>query len=366
MGCITIDPKDSNVLWLGTGENQSQRSVGFGDGVYKSTDAGRTWSNVGLRQSEHIARILVDPRNSSVVWVASQGPLWAPGGDRGLFKTTDSGKTWAPALQVSENTGIADIAFDPRNADVVYAASYQRRRHQGLLVGGGPESTIYRTTDSGKSWSKVDKGLPAVDRGRIAIAVSPQSRHGLRARRAAAKEAASSAPSIAPPARMSSYIVVDPQYYGDLSDPHHRDASCRRRAHQRHRGRREDVQADGVEHPRHHAIAFDPRDPQHLWISGDGGPTRPSTAGRRGTSNLPITRFYNITVDERPFCNVCGARRTTGRCAAIAHAGSGRHPHERLDRVGGGDGMQPRRAWRPALVSPRANARYQRLTSDRA
>jgi len=123
MGCITIDPNASNVVWLGTGENQSQRSVSFGDGVYKSTDGGKTWKNMGLRNSEHIAKILVDPRNSNVVYVASQGPLWSPGGDRGLFKTTDGGETWKAVLTISENTGVTDAVFDPRNPDVIYAAS---------------------------------------------------------------------------------------------------------------------------------------------------------------------------------------------------------------------------------------------------
>src|SRR5438128_106097 len=112
LGCVTIDPANSNVVWLGTGENQSQRAIGWGDGVYKSVDAGATWTNVGLPASEHIAKIVIDPRNSNVVFVASQGPLWSPGGDRGLFKTTDGGKTWKPILQVSENTGITDLVID--------------------------------------------------------------------------------------------------------------------------------------------------------------------------------------------------------------------------------------------------------------
>src|SRR5579862_736195 len=175
LGTVVVDPNNSNVVWLGTGENNAQRSIDFGDGVYKSTDAGRTWSNVGLKTSEHIAKILIDPRNSDVVYVAAQGPLWAPGGDRGLYKTTDGGKTWTAVLTISENTGVTDAAFDPRNPDVIYAASWQRRRHVGMALGGGPESGIFRSTDAGKTWTRLRAGLPTVNIGRIGLAVSPQN-----------------------------------------------------------------------------------------------------------------------------------------------------------------------------------------------
>jgi photosystem II stability/assembly factor-like uncharacterized protein len=149
--------------------------VSFGDGVYKSTDGGKTWKNMGLRNSEHIAKILVDPRNSNVVYVASQGPLWSPGGDRGLFKTTDGGETWKAVLTISENTGVTDAVFDPRNPDVIYAASYQRRRHTGLQIAGGPEAAIFKTINGGAAWTKLTNGIPQVDTGRIALGVSPQN-----------------------------------------------------------------------------------------------------------------------------------------------------------------------------------------------
>ena len=126
--CVAVDPKDSNVVWVGSGENASQRSAHFGDGVYKSTDAGKTWKNTGLKSSEHIGRILIDPRNSSAVYVASQGPLWSAGGERGLYKTTDGGATWNAVLTISPDTGISDIVFDTKNPDIIYASSYQRRQ----------------------------------------------------------------------------------------------------------------------------------------------------------------------------------------------------------------------------------------------
>jgi photosystem II stability/assembly factor-like uncharacterized protein len=169
--CVVVDPKDSNVVWLGTGENTSQRSAHFGDGVYKSTDAGKSWKRVGLGQSEHIGKILIDPRHSNVVYVASQGPLWSAGGERGLFKTTDGGATWTRVLHVSDDTGISDIVFDPRNADHIYASAYQRRRAVGQMIGGGPEGGLFKTTNGGKAWTRLTKGLPAGDVGRAGLAV---------------------------------------------------------------------------------------------------------------------------------------------------------------------------------------------------
>lgn len=140
IGCVTVDPRDSLVVWVGSGENNSQRSVSMGDGVYKSIDGGKSWKNAGLEKSEHISKIVVDPRDSNVVYVAAQGPLWAPGGDRGLYKTTDGGKTWKAVLTISENTGVTDVVLDPSNPDVLYAAAYQRRRHVYTLIDGGPST----------------------------------------------------------------------------------------------------------------------------------------------------------------------------------------------------------------------------------
>src|ERR1700680_3319619 len=173
IGCLTIDPNDSLVIRVGTGENNRQRSVSYGDGVYKSVDGGRHWQNLGLKSSEHIARIVVDPRNADVVYVAAQGPLWAAGGDRGLYKTADGGKTWKRVLTISDNTGVTDLVMDPRNPDVLYAAAYQRRRHVWTLIDGGPESAIYKSRDAGATWQKLSNGLPKEDMGRIGLAVAP-------------------------------------------------------------------------------------------------------------------------------------------------------------------------------------------------
>jgi len=169
--CVVVDPRNSNVIWLGTGENHSQRSAHFGDGVYKSTDAGKTWKRAGLETSEHLGKIVIDPRNSNVVYAAAQGPLFSAGGERGLYKTTDGGSTWTAVLTISENTGVTDVVLDPKNPDVIYAASYQRRRHVGQAIGGGREAGIHKSTNGGRTWTKLTSGLPRCDVGRIALAV---------------------------------------------------------------------------------------------------------------------------------------------------------------------------------------------------
>ena len=174
IGWVTLDPKNPNVVWVGTGERNSQRSVAYGDGVYKSEDGGHSWKNVGLKESEHIGRIVIDPENSDVVYVAAQGPLWSAGGDRGLYKTTDGGKTWAQVLKISPNTGVSDVVIDPRNPNVLVASAYQRHRRFFTLIDGGPESAIYRTTDAGATWTKVNTGLPIEELGRYGLAISPQ------------------------------------------------------------------------------------------------------------------------------------------------------------------------------------------------
>jgi hypothetical protein len=174
MCCVVVDPKDSNIVWLGTGENASQRSAHFGDGLYKSTDAGKTWARSGLANSEHIGKILIDPTNSNIVWVAAQGPLFASGGERGVYKTTDGGANWTRVLHVNDTTGFTDLAFDPRSPNTVFAGTYQRMRHVGQMIGGGPDGGVFKTTDGGRNWTKLTKGLPPGEVGRIALATDPK------------------------------------------------------------------------------------------------------------------------------------------------------------------------------------------------
>jgi len=315
IGWITIDPKHPNVIWVGTGENNSQRSVAYGDGVYKSEDNGKSWKNVGLKQSEHIGRIVIDPTNSNVVYVAAQGPLWSAGGDRGLYKTTDGGKTWEQVLKISENTGVSDVVIDPRNPQVLVASSYQRRRHFFTLVDGGPESAIHRSTDGGKTWTKVSAGLPGEELGRIGLAISPVNPDILYANVEAANKKSgiyrSSDNGVSWEKRTD--YAQGSMYYGAIfADPV--DAN---------RVYVPDVifqvSDDGGKtlhalgqrnmHVDNHILWVDPKNTDHLLVGNDGGLYRSWDRGGTWTffETLPLAQFYDIDVDyDLPFYNVAG------------------------------------------------------------
>ncbi len=315
-GAIAIDPQNPHVLWLGTGENASQRSAGYGDGVYKSTDAGKSWQHMGLPHSEHIAKILIHPDNSDIVYVASQGPLWAAGGDRGLYKTLDGGKTWENVLSISEHTGITDLVMDPRDPDVLYAASYQRRRHVGILVAGGPESAVFKSTDGGQNWKKLTRGLPGGHLGRIALAISPQQPDVVYAHIAAEESKSGffrSADRGESWTKMSDYIVVDPQYYGEIyADPHQFDKVYAVDVlihYTEDGGKTFQRQNTRNKHVDNHSILFDPKDPDYIMVGCDGGIYESWDKGDswKFVDNLPITQFYRVGLDnDLPFYNVYG------------------------------------------------------------
>jgi photosystem II stability/assembly factor-like uncharacterized protein len=173
MGCVAMAPSNSNTIWVGTGENNNQRSVAYGDGIYKSTDGGSSWKNMGLKESEHIGMIALHPEDENTVYVAAYGPLWSAGGERGVYKTTDGGENWELILEVSEHTGFNEIHMDPRDPDLLYATAHQRRRHVFTYIDGGPETAIYKSADGGANWKKLESGLPKNDMGRIGMDISP-------------------------------------------------------------------------------------------------------------------------------------------------------------------------------------------------
>ncbi|HEV2983233.1 MAG TPA: hypothetical protein VGX46_02550, partial [Vicinamibacterales bacterium] len=315
IGWVTVDPKHPSVVWVGTGERNSQRSVAYGDGVYKSDDGGRTWTNVGLRNSEHIGRIVVSPKDSDTVYVAAQGPLWSAGGDRGLYKTLDGGKTWDQVLKISENTGVSDVVLDPRNPDVIVASTYQRRRHVFTMIDGGPESAIHRSTDGGKTWKKVSAGLPTDELGRIGLAISPVNPDVLYANVEAANAHGgiyrSGDNGVTWEKRMD--YNSGSMYYGDVfADPLDVDRvyvpdvifqvsdDGGRSMHalgQRHM------------HVDNHIIWVDPKNTNHLLVGNDGGLYRSFDRARTWTffENLPFAQFYDVDVDNAvPFYNVYG------------------------------------------------------------
>ena len=316
IGCITIDPKNTNVIWVGSGENNSQRSVSYGDGVYKSEDGGKSWKNVGLKNSEHIGKIIIDPNNSDVVWVASQGPLWKEGGDRGLYKTTDGGKTWDKSLDISENTGISDIVMDPRDSKVLYASAYQRRRHVWTLINGGPEGAIYKTVDGGKTWDKLSKGLPSGDIGRIGLAISNVEPDYLYAIIEASENNGGFFKSTdrgASWSKQSDHVSSSPQYYQEIvTHPTNKDIVYSLSTYTQityDGGKNFSTLPLGEKHVDDHAIWINPENPDNILIGCDGGlyETFDAASNWRFFENLPVTQFYRVTVDnDYPFYNVYG------------------------------------------------------------
>jgi photosystem II stability/assembly factor-like uncharacterized protein len=315
IGWIAVDPKRPSIVWVGTGERNSQRSVAYGDGVYKSEDGGRSWAHVGLKASEHIGRVVIDPKNSDTVYVAAQGPLWAPGGDRGLYKTTDGGKTWVQVLKISENTGVSDVVLDPRDPDVVVATSYQRRRHFFTLIDGGPESAIHRSTDGGKSWKKVTTGLPDEPLGRIGLAISPVNPDILYANVEAANRKGGIYRSTDNGVTWEKRADYNggAMYYGDIyADPANVD-----RVYipdvifqvSDDGGKTMHALGQRFMHVDNHVIWVDPKNTDHMMIGNDGGLYRSYDRAATWTffSNLPIPQYYDVDVDNAaPFYNVYG------------------------------------------------------------
>jgi len=315
IGTISIDPKNPNILWLGTGENNSQRSVGFGDGVYKSIDGGKTWKNMGLKTSEHIAKIIIDQSDSDNIYVASQGPLWRSGGERGLYNSSDGGKNWKRILHVSENTGISDVVMDHSN-NILYASTYQRRRHFGIIVAGGPEGGIFKSTDKGKTWEKLKNGLPTGDIGRIGLAISPQKSNVIYSLITAKKETKGfyrSEDFGETWKKMSDYQVVDSQYYVEIfPDPHEFDKlySVDMRSYVTEDGGKTFNRIpENKKHVDSHDVIFDINDPNYIMISCDGGIYESFDKMKtwRFIDNLPIIQLYRVGIDNsKPFYNVYG------------------------------------------------------------
>jgi photosystem II stability/assembly factor-like uncharacterized protein len=315
IGCVTIDPNDSLTIWVGSGENNSQRSVSYGDGVYKSTDGGKSWTNTGLAKSEHIGKIVVDPRDSNVVYVAAQGPLWSAGGDRGLYKTTDGGKTWKAVLSISENTGVTDVVLDPSNPDTLYAASYQRRRHVYTLINGGPESAIYKSTDAGATWNKLTKGLPKENMGRIGLAIPKQQPKTVYAIIEAARKAGGffrSQDGGGNFEKMSKYSGGGAQYYAEIFvDPNVPERIYAMDVYARvsdDAGKTFKKIGETFKHVDNHVIWIDPANSDHVIMGCDGGLYE--SFDRTATWNykpLSIAQFYRISADDAlPFYHVYG------------------------------------------------------------
>jgi photosystem II stability/assembly factor-like uncharacterized protein len=315
IGCVTIDPTNSNVVWVGSGENNNQRSVSYGDGVYKSEDGGKSFKNVGLKNSEHIGMIAIDPKNSNIVYVAAYGPLWAAGGDRGIYKTTDGGKTWKQVLTISENTGCNEIHIDPRNPDVLYACAHQRRRHEWTYISGGPESSLYKSTDAGLTWFKSVSGLPAEDLGRIGLAISPVNPDYLFA---IVETAGDKGGVFLSTDRGASWekrngLYTAGNYYTEIiADPVNQNKVYVLNTINQvssDYGKTFTAYGEKSKHVDNHALWIDPKNTRHSLAGCDGGlyESFDNAQNWNYKGNLPITQFYKVALDNAyPFYNIYG------------------------------------------------------------
>ena len=326
IGCVRIDPNRPDVIWVGTGEAVSGRHVAWGDGVYRSDDGGSSWTRMGLERSEHISDVLIDPRDGDVVYVAAEGPLWSAGGQRGLFKTTDGGRTWAPVLTVDDDTGVTSAVFAPDDPDTLYAATYQRRRRVWSFLGGGPGSGIHVSSDAGATWTKITQGLPEREMGRIGLAVTPAEPSLVYATVEAAEPDERgfyrSSDRGRSWVRRNEYVSggTGPHYYQEIfASP--TDAQRVYQVdvfiHVTHDGGAtfRNLEDGKHKHSDNHVIWIDPSDGQHLLVGTDAGlyETFDDGGSWRHVSNLPISQFYRVAVDESvPFTNLLGGAQDLG------------------------------------------------------
>jgi photosystem II stability/assembly factor-like uncharacterized protein len=315
IGFVAMDPNNHNVVWVGTGENNNQRSVAYGDGVYKSIDGGKSWKHMGLKNSEHIGMIEIDPRDSDVVYVAATGPLWSAGGDRGLYKTNDGGENWEKVLEISEHTGVNEIHMDPRDPDVLYATAHQRRRRVFTYISGGPESAVYKSTDAGKTWKKTMRGMPSGDIGRIGMDISPANPDVVYA--VVEAEAGKSGFYRSDDRgesweKQSNYSSSGNYYQEVIADPVDVDLVYVMNTYSgvsEDGGKTFSNVGERNKHIDNHALWIDPTNPKHLLNGNDGGVYESFDRGKtwRFFTNLPVTQFYKVAADNaEPFYNVYG------------------------------------------------------------
>lgn len=356
IGCVTIDPNNTNTIWVGSGENNGQRSIAYGDGVYKSVNGGKSWKNMGLKTSEHIGNIVVHPENSNVVFVAAHGPLWNGGGERGLYKTTDGGATWDCVLEVDQWTGVNEVFMDPRDPDVMYASTWQRARHVWTFLGGGPGSAIYKSTDGGTTWDKSEAGIPGGDKGRIGMAVSPVNPDRL----FALVEAGESSGLYRSDNRgenwhkVNSYITSGNYYQEIYCDPVDADKVffLDTWAHVSVDGGKT-VTKFGEERYKHvdnHCMWVNPDNTDHILMGCDGGLYETWDWGKNWQykPNLPLTQFYKVSTDnEKPFYYVYGGTQDNNTLGGPSRT-TNRHGIANTDWfiTNGGDGFE-------AVVDPK-------------
>ncbi len=322
IGDVAISPSDPEIVWVGTGEPNNRQSSSFGYGVYKSEDGGVTFQHVGLSGTGHIGQVVVHPREPGLVYAAALGPLWAASAERGVFRTRDSGKSWEKVLYVDENTGAVDLVMDPVNPDILYAALYQRRRVPWGFSGGGASSGLYKTTDGGDVWKRLESGLPNAPLGRIGVdlfggdpriayAILEHKSEGGVYRSTDRGESWTKVSSLNPRPMYYSHIFVDPidaeRIYVLGSEFFYSDDGGITFVENKEMTPTYDV---GV-HGDHHSLWIDPKNSHHLVLGGDGGLYVSWDRGRHWdkVNNIPLAQFYSVAVDmEEPYNIYAGAQ----------------------------------------------------------
>ena len=352
LGVVEIDPSDSNVIWVGSGENNAQRSVAYGDGVYKSTDGGKSWSNMGLKESGHLSKLWINPDDGEHVRIAAQGPLWNAGGDRGLYETRDGGASWTKILDIDEHTGVNEFVVHPEDPNQIIASSYQRRRHTWTLINGGPGSGIHRSRDGGKNWQRITTGLPKDHMGRIGLASAPSEPDKVYAIIEAndkEKGVYRSTNFGQSWEKRSEHLTTSPQYYNELmvdpKDPNRLYSLDTYTSVSEDGGKTFTPLSAKHRHVDDHALWINPANTDHLIIGGDGGIYSSWDRGTtwRHVDNLPITQFYRIQPDNAvPFYNVCGGTQDNNSLCAPSRT-SVVHGITNADWtiILGGDGYKP-------------------------
>jgi len=348
IGCVTVDPNDPETIWLGTGEINTRNSTSIGDGVYKSSDGGKTWAHMGLADSERIGEIVVHPDNSDVVFVAALGHLWSANEERGLYKTSDGGKTWERILGDGVLAGCVDVDLDPQEPDTMYASMWQVRRYPYFFESGGPDSGMFKSTDGGKTWNEMRNGIPEGDLGRIDLEIAPSRPNRLYAMVECSKtglyrsddaghswELVNSAGGIVARPFYLSIIKVDPEDYNRVYNPSF-SLSVSEDGGKSFSG---GMFGSGV-HPDWQALWIDPENTDHLIAGTDGGMyvSHDRTKNWRFVGTLPVSQFYHVTADEAIPYNVYGGLQDNGSWMAPSAAPGG-ITNAHWKNVGGGDGF---------------------------
>ena len=351
IGAITIDDSNPQTVWVGTGESWVRNSVSVGNGVYKSTDGGASWTNVGLADSEHISRIAVHPKKGDTVYVCATGHAWDANEERGVFKTTDGGKTWKKVLYVDKNTGCADITQDPGDPNVLYAGMWQFRRRPDNFNSGGPGSGLYRSKDGGETWEKLKNGLPAGILGRIAVAVAPSRPSTVYAVVEAKKTALFRSDDLGEHWREMNdsfnvqvrpfyfaHIVVDPSNHERVYKPGYQ-LTFSDDGGKTFSGSMLSVFGGGM-HPDLHALWINPRDPNAMFVGTDGGVYQSFDKAQRWRylNVLPVSQFYHVNYDLDTPYNVYGGLQDNGTWMGPSQAPGGVTNHN-WRPIGTGDGF---------------------------